>query len=63
MRTNDDTTNVKGDDTVAKKLPDFETDEEFAEFFDSHSSADYWDEFETIEDVEIKRPANKKISR
>lgn len=45
-----------------EKLPDFETDEEFAEFFETHSFADYWDEFEDVEDVEIKRPVRKRIT-
>ena len=45
-----------------EKLPDFETDEEFAEFFETHSFADYWDEFEDVEYVEIKRPVQKRIT-
>ncbi|MBM3236517.1 hypothetical protein FJZ31_09480 [Candidatus Poribacteria bacterium] len=45
-----------------EKLPDFETDEEFAEFFATHSFADYWDEFEDVEYVEFKRPMRKRIT-
>lgn len=45
-----------------EKLPDFETDEEFAEFFETHSFADYWDEFEDVEDVSLKRPMRKRIT-
>ncbi len=42
-----------------KKLPYFETRKEAAEFWDTHSSADYWDELEEVElklDPSIKKP-------
>lgn len=32
--------------TTMAKLPDFETDDEFFEFVETHDMADYWDEFE-----------------
>jgi len=32
-----------------KKLPKFKTRREAAEFWDTHSSADYWDQFEEVE--------------
>ncbi|MBM3242309.1 hypothetical protein FJZ31_39075 [Candidatus Poribacteria bacterium] len=44
------------------KLPEFKTDEEFAEFVETHDMADYWDEFEEVKDVKIKRPVKKHVS-
>jgi len=37
--------------TKEKKLPDFSkmTDKEIAEFWDTHSFVDYWDEMEEVE--------------
>jgi len=45
-----------------KRLPDFDrmTDEEIAQFWDTHSFADYWDEFERVEGpIFVKLP--KKV--
>ena len=39
------------------RLPEFKTPEEFAEFFETHSVADYWEEFEEVTDIEFVRPA------
>jgi hypothetical protein len=36
-------------------MPDFKTDEEFAEFTDTHDMADYWDELEPVDDIRINR--------
>jgi len=44
------------------KLPEFKTDEEFFEFVENNDTADYWDEFEDVEDVIIKRPKKKAIT-
>ena len=44
------------------KLPDFQTDDEFYKFVETHDTADYWDEFEDVEDVKIKRPKKKAIT-
>ena len=41
--------------SVAKKIPTFATEEEAREFWDTHSSADYWDE---MEDVTNNPPAD-----
>ena len=38
------------------KLPVFQTDEEEAEFWDTHSTADYWDEMEPVSDVTVSVP-------
>jgi len=43
------------------RLPEFKTDEEFAEFVETHDLGGYWDEFEDV-DVEIKRPTKKRVS-
>jgi len=32
-----------------KRLPEFKTEEEAAEFWDTHSFADYWDQMEPVE--------------
>jgi predicted DNA binding CopG/RHH family protein len=37
-----------------KKIPHFKSDEEAAEFWDSHSLADYWDELEPADDVSFE---------
>lgn len=38
------------------KLPVFQTDEEEAEFWDTHSTADYWDEMDPVSDVTMSAP-------
>lgn len=38
------------------KLPVFETEEEFAQFVETHDMGEYWDEFEDVTDVEITIP-------
>lgn len=38
------------------KLPEFKTPEEFAEFLETHDTADYWGEIEDVPDVEILVP-------
>lgn len=38
------------------KLPEFETSDKEVEFWESHSSADYWDEMEPVEfDIDLHR--------
>ncbi len=32
-----------------KRLPEFKTEEEAAEFWDTHSLADYWDQMEPVQ--------------
>jgi len=44
------------------KLPEFKTDDEFFEFVENNDTADYWDEFEDVENVTIKRPNKKAIT-
>ncbi len=46
------------------KLPEFKTEEEFIEFFETHDLADYWDEFEEVHDIEIAipRPSDKSVA-
>ena len=57
---------TQGPKTEAKKrLPDFEkmSLEEIAEFWETHDSADYWDQMEDVTDqVHFKRPAEKTVS-
>jgi predicted DNA binding CopG/RHH family protein len=43
------------------KLPEFKTKKEEREFWDSHSSADYWEDMEDSQDT-FKRPKLKTIS-
>lgn len=38
------------------KLPEFKTDEDAADFFDTHSTVDFWDDLEPVEDVTISIP-------
>jgi len=48
-----------------KRLPDFEkmSLEKIAEFWETHDSADYWDQMEDVTDqVHFKRPAEKIVS-
>lgn len=41
---------------MSPKLPEFNTPEEFAEFLETHDTADYWDDLEDVPDVEILIP-------
>jgi predicted DNA binding CopG/RHH family protein len=45
-----------------KRIPDFKSDEEAAEFWDTHSLADYWDDTQPAEDVEFRLRPLKQIS-
>ncbi|MFQ5795703.1 MAG: CopG family antitoxin [Candidatus Bipolaricaulia bacterium] len=47
----------------AKKLPDMTswTDEQIARFWETHSTADYWDELEPVE-VELVRPEKEVVA-
>ena len=40
----------------SKKLPKTMSDDEFFEFIENNSLADYWDELEEVKDVTIQRP-------
>ena len=42
------------------KLPEFKTTKEWAEFWETHSTADYADEFETVSDAQIDRGAIRR---
>lgn len=42
------------------RLPEFKTDEEAAEFFDTHTVADFWDEMEPVEEITINLPRPPK---
>ncbi len=41
-------------------LPEFKTSEEWAEFWETHSTADYPEEFETVTDTQINRKAIRR---
>ncbi|MFQ6044494.1 MAG: CopG family antitoxin [Candidatus Poribacteria bacterium] len=43
------------------RLPEFKSDEAFAEFVEHHDLGDYWDDFEDV-DVDIERPTKKRVS-
>jgi len=43
-----------------KKLPDFQTVEEFAEFVETHDMADYWDELEDVSEQFKFVPKHKR---
>ena len=45
-----------------KKLPAFKSDENFFEFLENHDTADYWDEFEDVKNVTVKRPKKTPIT-
>jgi predicted DNA binding CopG/RHH family protein len=49
-------------DKNKKKLPDFISDEEFAEFVETHDMADYLDEFEEVKNMKFKRPTKRPIT-
>ncbi len=45
-----------------KKIPTFKSIKEEAKFWDTHSFADYWDQFSDIElVVELEKPANDTL--
>ncbi len=44
------------------KIPEFKTIEEEAEFWDTHSVTDYWDELEDVEVVvELDKPQEERL--
>jgi Ribbon-helix-helix protein, copG family./Protein of unknown function (DUF3680). len=43
------------------KIPKFKSEKEEREFWDTHSSADYWDDMEECDDT-FKRPKLKSVS-
>jgi len=43
------------------KIPKFKGEKEEREFWDTHSSADYWDDMQECDDV-FKRPKLKSVS-
>lgn len=44
------------------KIPKFKTKEEEAKFWDTHSFADYWDEFEDVDlKVELHKPKEETL--
>ena len=46
----------------ARNIPEFKTIEEEAEFWDTHSVTDYWDEFEDVEVVvELDQPQEERL--
>jgi len=45
-----------------KKIPEFASDEEAAEFWDTHSFADYIDDTKPVEGVRFALPRLKQIS-
>lgn len=47
---------------VKSRIPKFKTREEEANFWDTHSLADYWDEFEDVDlVVELQKPKDDTI--
>ena len=42
------------------KLPDFRSEEEAAEFFDTHDLADYWDDMIPVKDAVVEVEVEKK---
>jgi hypothetical protein len=46
-------TNNSGQEAKTRRIPEFKTIEEAAEFWDTHSSADYEDEFEDVDDSDF----------
>ncbi len=44
-------------------MPQWGSDEEIAQFWDTHSLADYWDQLEVADDVKFTRPGGKKLRR
>lgn len=46
----------------AKIIPDFKSHKEEAEFWDTHSLADYWDQFNDVDiTVELQKPAEETL--
>ena len=44
------------------KLPEFKNDAEMAEFWDTHSFADYESEFDVADDVKFVRPPKEVVA-
>jgi len=49
---------------MKKRLPDFSkmTDEQIADFWDTHDSTDYWDQLEPVKEPFIDKRKMKQIS-
>jgi len=48
--------------TKNKKIPRFKSDKEAAEFWDTHSSADYWDQMKDVTDqISFSRSPTRKV--
>ncbi len=47
---------MKTKDKPKKTVPSFASVEEEAHFWDTHDAADYWDEYETVDDVHFDLP-------
>ena len=45
-----------------KRIPDFKSDEEARKFWDTHSSADYWDDMEEVHDVRFAPPRKQVVA-
>lgn len=45
---------------AGKKIPKLNSYEEMAEFWDSHSLADYWDQTEPVEEFKISEQARRR---
>lgn len=43
-----------------KKIPDFKSYDEMADFWDTHSLADYWEQTEPVEKLEISKQARRR---
>lgn len=50
--------------TAKKQLPNLSkmTEQELAEFWDTHSFAEYWDQFERVREPVFVRPTKKVVS-
>ena len=44
------------------KVPKMKTDEEIAEFWDTHSAADYDEDLEVVNDIEFVKPEKQIVS-
>ena len=49
-----------GETKKTKKIPEFKSFDEMADFWDTHSLADYWDQTEPVEDFEISKHARRR---
>lgn len=49
--------------TTKRSVPPFRSDEQMARWFETHDTADLWEEFEEVEPIELPADERRRIQR